>query len=477
MSLALTGYPEGWTEVQKDFGALPVFHLGFVHEGLLRALFEGAQAVVFFSLYEGFGIPLLEAFDAGTPVICSSAGSLPEVGAGAVLACEATDVEAMSDLMERVVIDRSVRARLIAAGRERLACYSWEQSARNLVAACERVARRPSERAGATTRVGKTEEPLVSIVTPSFNQGRFLAATIESVLGQTYPNIEYFVIDAGSTDNSLEVLRSYGCRIAWLSERDRGQTDGINKGFSYARGEILGYLNSDDVLLPDAVATAVEHFGTHPESDLVYGKANYIDEDGEVTGEYPTDEYSFERLMEDCCICQPAAFWRARIARKIGPFDDSLNFVMDYEYWLRMDRAGGRLVHLADTLACSRRYAATKTLSHRREIYDEIFRVCLRHGGHVHLNYFLGRWHHEFRERRNGWASFRGIPAGWYAVAWLHHKWFHGRSRAVGRALAAEAIWWGRRVPGGERALGLAHGLRQRLADVRRAVARRRTEG
>src|SRR3954467_14302963 len=117
------------------------------------------------------------------------------------------------------------------------------------------------------------DAPLVSIVTPSFNQGRFLGRTIDSVLGQDYPHVEYLVVDGGSTDETLAILRSYGDRVRWLSEADAGQTAAINKGFQRTSGKIVGYLNSDDVLLPEAVATVVEYLRNHPECDLVYGDA------------------------------------------------------------------------------------------------------------------------------------------------------------------------------------------------------------
>ena len=124
--------------------------------------------------------------------------------------------------------------------------------------------------------------PLVSIVTPSFNQARFLRETIESVLNQNYPRIEYIVVDGGSNDGSQEILASYGESISsWMSEPDSGQTDALNKGFSMARGEIFAWLNSDDTYLPNAVSAAVQYLQDHPEIGMMYGKAFYMDEDGQ----------------------------------------------------------------------------------------------------------------------------------------------------------------------------------------------------
>jgi glycosyltransferase involved in cell wall biosynthesis len=438
-TLVLTGDPQGWPALRAEFPALPVRHLGFVRVGLLRRLYRRARALVFFSLFEGFGMPLLEAFDAGTPVVCSHTTSLPEVGGDAVLTCDPTDVAAMSALMRRVAGDAALRAELAARGRRRLAAYAWETSADNLLAACVRVheasGKRPAPVPPAPLVV---ERPLVSIVTPSFNQGRFLKRTIDSVLGQTYPLIEYHVIDGGSTDESVAVLRSYGDRFGWVSEPDRGQTHAINKGFARSRGALRAYLNSDDVLVPDAVARAVDHFRRNPGWDMVYGAAEYIDEDDRVIGRYNTAPYSFARLMQDCCVCQPAAFWRSAVARKVGPFDESLQYAMDYDYWLRIDRAGGRIEHVADLLACSRLYAATKTRSARRQIFREIFRVCQAHGGYVHLNYFGGLWHHLCRESDTGPARWlHWLPEFEKWMARWHCRWWNRRH---GRSAAAEAF-------------------------------------
>jgi glycosyltransferase involved in cell wall biosynthesis len=143
--IVCTGHPDGWEELVREFPGLPVRHLGYVSTGLLRLLLERARALAFFPLFEGFGMPLLEAFAAGTPVICSNTTSLPEVGRNAVLSCDPTDSAAMSALMTRVFADQALRTELIQRGRERLAQYSWHTSTANFVAACERIAARPAQ--------------------------------------------------------------------------------------------------------------------------------------------------------------------------------------------------------------------------------------------------------------------------------------------------------------------------------------------
>ena len=270
-------------------------------------------------------------------------------------------------------------------------------------------------------------EPLVSIVTPSFNQGRFLRRTIESVLGQDYSHIEYIVIDGSSTDDSVDVLRGYGDRFTWVSEADRGQSDAINKGFARCHGSIRAYLNSDDVLCPGAIRTVVAHLDEHPEWDLIYGDAHNIGADDTVLGIYPTADYDFGRLLQNCFICQPAAFWRTRIAERVGLFDAGLHYAMDLDYWLRIDRAGGHIVHLPEVLACNRVYAETKTLSARDRVYREILSVCRRHAGQAGFSQYFAYWHHRCHEAKRGWPRWlRGLPRPEYWLALLHYRWDRG---------------------------------------------------
>ncbi len=277
--------------------------------------------------------------------------------------------------------------------------------------------------------------PLVSIVTPSYNQGRFLRRTIESVLGQDYPRIEYVVFDGGSTDESLDILHSYGDRFSWRSEPDGGQAHAINKGIRQARGDILAYLNSDDVLLPGAIATVVAHFQRQPDSDLVYGNANWIDENDRVLGAYPTAPYNFERLLQDCFICQPAAFWRRGVTERVGLFDETLHYAMDYDYWMRIDRAGGILTPTLDFLASSRVHAQTKTLSARLKVYHEILAVSRRHADDASFSQYYAYWHHRCHERATGWPRLlRRLPECHWWLAYVHRRIYRLRRGAPSAA-------------------------------------------
>jgi glycosyltransferase involved in cell wall biosynthesis len=263
----------------------------------------------------------------------------------------------------------------------------------------------------------------VSIVTPSFNQGRFLRRTIDCVLSQDYPRIEYLVIDGSSRDDSLEILRSYGERFPWVSEPDRGQSHAINKGLQRTSGDILAYLNSDDILMPGAITAAVAHLQANPSSDVVYGNAHHIDEVGRVLGAFPTAEWSFDRLLQYCCICQPAAFWRRRIMDRVGLFDESLHYAMDYDYWMRIARAGGVLTHVPEFLAASRVHPATKTQSARLAVYREILAVSRRYADDASFSQYYAYWHHRCHERPTGWPRWlRWWPECHWWLAYVHRR-------------------------------------------------------
>ena len=430
MSIILTGFPEGWEDLRLDFSDLPIKHFGYVSPQMVQVLMQKAKALLFFSLFEGFGIPLLEAFKAETPVICSDTTSLPEVSGDAALRCDPMDTHAITSLMIKIYEDENLRKRLVEKGEARNSYFTWHRAAEAMHRSFETVFEKTAtedkgkKRKPSVGWVG--ERPLVSIVTPSYNQGVFLKRTIDSVLDQDYPDIEYFVMDGGSEDASVDILKEHKGSFEWVSEPDRGQTEAINKGFSRARGTILGYLNSDDILYPGAISTVVEQFHKNPEVDMLYGKADYIDEEDKKTGVYNTDTYSFERNMFDCCICQPAGFWRKRIADIVGKFDEGLQYAMDYDYWLRMDRAGGRIFHMPDILAASRRYEGTKTLSKREEIFKEIFEICKAHGSYVSRNYFDGLWHYRLVEKEGIPAKvLRPVRRYYRNVAFFHYVLFN----------------------------------------------------
>lgn len=225
-------------------------------------------------------------------------------------------------------------------------------------------------------------KPLVSVVTPSFNQARFLERTMESVLGQDYPRIEYVVVDGGSTDSSPDIIRKYSSRLTWwVSEPDAGQTDAINKGFARTQGDILAWLNSDDTWLPGAVAAAVEAFGRYADCGVIYGAANYIDEQDRVIGRFPAAQTGRRRLRQGYVhIPQQAAFFRGDLWRQVGPLDPSFFFAMDYDLWTRIaDRAP--LKFIPQVWGNFRIHGAAKTIAADERCWPEMLRVHYRDGG------------------------------------------------------------------------------------------------
>ena len=225
-------------------------------------------------------------------------------------------------------------------------------------------------------------KPLVSIVTPSFNQAQFLEQTILSVLEQDYPHIEYLIVDGGSTDGSRELIQRYAPHLTWwVSEPDQGQTDAINKGFSHARGEILAWLNSDDTYQPGAISQAVEYLQSHPEVGMVYGDANLIDASGNIIGKFPARQTDYRRLRRGYVhIPQQASFFQASLWKQVGPLDPSFYFAMDYDLWVRLARISE--IHYCPNLwADFRLHGSGKSVVADNRCWPEMLRVHYREGG------------------------------------------------------------------------------------------------
>lgn len=185
--------------------------------------------------------------------------------------------------------------------------------------------------------------PRISIVTPSLNQGNFIDATIQSVLSQEYPNLEYIIVDGGSTDGTLSILEKYTGQLRWISEKDEGQTDAINKGMRLATGDILAYLNADDILLPGSLWEVGRIFEKHPGVHWLTGRCKIVDEHGKdmraaisLYKNLLLYSSSYRLLLVTNYISQPSTFWRMELQGRCGLFDPTLNFVMDYDYWLRL---------------------------------------------------------------------------------------------------------------------------------------------
>ena len=225
-----------------------------------------------------------------------------------------------------------------------------------------------------------TAQPLISVVTPSYNQGHFIEETIRSVIEQDYPAIEHIVMDGGSTDDTVSVLRRYEDRILWRSEKDNGQADAINKGLRMAKGEILAYLNSDDTYLPGAFAKVAQAFQDRPDVGMVYGDCHAIDERGVAYGLIKGHPFDVNRLIQRGeFVPQQAAFWRRNAMDQIGLFDESLHFCMDHDFFIRMGRANPAL-YLGQPLANFRFHGTSKSVSAEEKHWRESMAVSRRYG-------------------------------------------------------------------------------------------------
>ena len=229
-----------------------------------------------------------------------------------------------------------------------------------------------------------TKKPLVSIITPSFNQAKFLRETIDSVLSQDFPNLEYIIIDGGSSDGSLEIIQEYENRLSyWESTPDKGQTDAINKGFARAKGKYLAWLNSDDVYLPGAVSEAVGYLEEHPGVGMVYSDCTFIDAQGKNIGQFPAAQTDHARLRRGYVhIPQQASFFRADLWHKVGPLDPSFYFAMDYDLWVRLAKQSPLVYLPGHTWASFRLHGDAKTIAADDRCWPEMLRVHFREGGH-----------------------------------------------------------------------------------------------
>lgn len=195
--------------------------------------------------------------------------------------------------------------------------------------------------------------PKISIVTPSYNQAHFLERTILSVLNQNYPNLEYIIVDGGSTDGSIDIIEKYGKYLAyWTSEPDNGQSDAINKGFAASTGGILAWLNSDDTYLPNALHSVGSLFAKHPDVDMLYGRCNVIDSNERILRETKTLPFDLSDYVYGLfTLPQQAAFWRKGIFLRAGPLNVENHTCMDYELWIDFAKKGANIVYTHRFLA------------------------------------------------------------------------------------------------------------------------------
>jgi glycosyltransferase involved in cell wall biosynthesis len=228
----------------------------------------------------------------------------------------------------------------------------------------------------------------ISLVTPSFNQGRFIGRTIDSVLSQRGDfHLDYRVIDGGSSDETRSILASYGTRLSWISEPDRGQVDAINKGLRAAQGDVFGWLNSDDLLVDGALDRVARVFRAHPTTEWVHGRCLVVDENDrpvrtfvERYKHFRARRHSFENLLTENYISQMTAFWRRSVHEQIGYLDPALDLAFDYDLFLRLARRGPP-VYIEEPLACFRWYQSSKSGAGFKRQLDQASAVAARYGG------------------------------------------------------------------------------------------------
>ena len=227
-----------------------------------------------------------------------------------------------------------------------------------------------------------TENPLVTVVTPSYNQGQFIRATIESVLSQDYPAVEYIIMDGGSTDETAAVAKDYASRLTFISEKDRGQSHAINKGFHMARGHILAWLNSDDVFLPGSIGAGVGGFRRNPTAGAVYGEGYQMDREGKITSRFahtgPPNLWKLVYLSD--YVLQQTLYFRKDVLDDVGYLDEDLHYTMDWDLLIRI---GLRypMEYVPEFMGCLREYAEAKSFSGGAARIREIGQMLRKHTG------------------------------------------------------------------------------------------------
>lgn len=243
--------------------------------------------------------------------------------------------------------------------------------------------------------------PFFSIITPSYNQGMFLEKTIQSVLNQSYENYEYLIIDGGSTDDSVDIIKKYQDQLDyWISEPDRGHAHAVNKGLKKAQGEWIAYLNSDDVYHPNALQNLAHFLQTNHQVDMIYGKATCIDSNDNNLGDYPTETWNLDRLAENCFICQPSVFVKRSVLEEVGGFDESVFCSIDYDAWLKIGKKF-KVYYLDQYIASTRIYSETLSAKYEKKIILENIKVSRRHMGYAGREWYISYYQYKIKHSKN----------------------------------------------------------------------------
>ncbi len=297
------------------------------------------------------------------------------------------------------------------------------------------------------------ELPLVSIVTPSYNQADYLETAIRSVLGQDYPNLEYLVIDGGSTDGSVKIIERFADSLAhWTSEPDQGQAQAINKGLRMAKGELVGWLNSDDVYLPGAIQGAVQAAQAHPDVGMVYADGKMVDSQLRLLDPHRYRALSSLDLLSFEVLLQPTVFMRRNALEAVGLLDESYHLILDHELWVRIS---GKypLHHVPSFWALERTHPQAKTIHQAAEFVREANRLIEWASGSDDFGELVAERRRRIQAGLNVFSARRLIDAGQHATATRHML----------RALALHPLtfvrYWYKFVQAAFSALGLESGF------------------
>jgi len=396
--------------------------LGYIKDSDMPYVYQKAIGLFFPSLFEGFGIPLVEAMKAKCPIICSNTTSIPEIVDNAGLYFDPLSVNDIATKLKLFLSDQDLRNNLSQIGMQRSKLFSYENTVKDTLKILKSMIN-----TDLSNKIKSKKSPRITIVTPSYNQGKYIERTIKSVLDQKYSNLEYIIMDGGSTDNTVSILKKYSKNIIWESKKDKGQANAINKGLKIATGSIVAFLNSDDTYEPGTLQKVANFFINNPQEYFLYGKGKHIDENNKYIEDYPNGPADYLFLHEQCRICQPTTFWKSEIINDIGYFDESLNYALDYDYWIRVSKKYN-LNYLNEYLGNTRFYKNTKTSGQKVPFHNEIIRVQQKHYLTVNESWIFALIHVELEKidrkslTQNTYFLLYLIFSSFYLYVSLNHK-------------------------------------------------------